>query len=118
MLPTLLDLALLDPAVAAAKYARWWFTGWVLAGSLRRMDPELLLFLVGNVGWMMASAGMLYIDTPARLCVNYLHGDQRQTGIGLVVLAVGLGVMALRRPLRPVASHLADSHDRAASAMS
>lgn len=122
MLPTLLDMALLDPVVAAAKYASWWCTGWVLAGSLRRMDPELLLFLVGNVAWMMASAGMLYIDAPARLCVNYLQNDQRQTGIGLVVLALVLGAAALRQLLRPVDAPPVDARpanglDRASSAL-
>lgn len=103
MLPSLLDLALLVPAVAAAKYASWWIAGWLLSSSLRRMDPEVLLFLVGNLAWMMCSAGMLYIDTPARLCVNYLQDDQQQTGTALILLAVVLGVQALRRALRPTA---------------
>lgn len=116
MLPTLLDLALLDPLVAAAKYASWWITGWVLAGSLRRMDPELLLFLAGNIAWMMASAGMLYLDAPARLCVNYLQDDQRQTGIALVLLAIVLGALALRQLVRQGATAPADDPDRAAPA--
>lgn len=116
MLPTLLDLALLDPVVAAAKYASWWITGWVLAGSLRRMDPELLLFLAGNIAWMMASAGMLYLDAPARLCVNYLQDDQRQTGIALVLLAIVLGALALRQLVRQGATAPADDPDRAAPA--
>ncbi len=118
MLPTLLDLALLDPLVAAAKYASWWITGWVLAGSLRRMDPELLLFLAGNIAWMMASAGMLYLDAPARLCVNYLQDDQRQTGIALVLLAIVLGALALRQLVRQGATAPADDPDRAAPAPS
>lgn len=101
MVPSLLDLALLSAAVAAAKYASWWLTGWVLAGSLRRADPEVRLFVVGNLAWMTASAGMLYIDAPARLCVNYLQDDQRQTGIALVLVAVALGVMVLRQMMRP-----------------
>ena len=118
MVPTLLDLTLLEPWLAAAKYASWWITGWVLAGSLRRMDPELLLFLAGNIAWMMASAGMLYIDAPARLCVNYLQDDQRQTGIGLVVLALGLGIVALRQLLRSASMPSADdTADPAVSAM-
>ncbi|MEO7941052.1 MAG: hypothetical protein ABIR55_20710 [Burkholderiaceae bacterium] len=116
MLPTLLDLALLDPMVAAAKYASWWIAGWMLAGSLRRMDPELLLFLVGNIAWMMASAGMLYIDAPARLCVNYLQDDQRQTGIALVLLAVVLGALALRQLVQKEAAPPAEGADRAAAA--
>ncbi len=97
MLPAALDLALLEPAVAAAKYASWWIAGWVLAGSLRRMDPELLLFLAGNLAWMMCSAGMLYVDAPDRLCVNYLQGDQRQAGIALVLAGLALAAAALRQ---------------------
>ncbi len=103
MLPSLLDMALLSAAVASVKYLSWWLAGWVLAGSLRRADPELRLFVAGNLAWMMASAGMLYIDAPERLCVNYLQGDQRQTGIALVLVAIALGVMALRQMMRPLA---------------
>ena len=116
MLPTLLDLALLDPMVAAAKYASWWIVGWMLAGSLRRMDPELQLLLVGNIAWMMASAGMLYIDAPARLCVNDLQDGQRQTGIALVLLALVLGALALRQLVQPGAARTADDPDRPAPA--
>ena len=61
------------------------------------------MFVAGNLAWMMASAGMLYIDAPERLCVNYLQGDQRQTGIALVLVAIALGVMALRQMMRPLA---------------
>ncbi|MEO8280944.1 MAG: hypothetical protein ABI564_14695 [Ideonella sp.] len=99
MLPSLLDLSLMWPGVAAAKYASWWLAGWLLADGWRRLDPELLLFLLGNIAWMAATAGMLYLDTPQQLCVNYLQDDQRHTGIGLVLLAVGLGALAIRRAM-------------------
>jgi hypothetical protein len=49
---------------------------------------------------MAAGAGMLYLDAPQRLCVNYLEGDQRQAGIGLVVLACALGAVTIRCALR------------------
>lgn len=101
MLPSALDAALLSPGMAAAKYASWWLAGWCLADAWRRMDAELLLFFVGNLAWMAATAGMLYIDTPARLCVNYLQDDQRAAGIGLVLLACGLGLLTLRRVVCP-----------------
>lgn len=101
MLPSLLDMALLLPAVAAVKYASWWASGWVLGGSLRRMDPEVLLFFVGNLVWMMCSAGLLLIDAPERLCVNYLHDDQVRTGEGLVLLASVLGAWALWQAVSP-----------------
>lgn len=99
MLPSLLDLSLLLPTVAAAKYLSWWIAGWWLAHSWRRLDPEVLLFCIGNIAWMTATAGMLYLDTPQRLCVNYLQDDQRHTGIGLVLLALLLGAVAIRRAM-------------------
>lgn len=99
MIPSALDVALLSEPVAAVKYASWWIVGFVLAGSWRRMDPELLLFFVGNLAWMLAAAGMLYLDIPARLCVNYLVDDQRTAGIGLIAVALALGAFALRSTL-------------------
>ena len=100
MIPSALDAALLSGPVELLKLASWWLAGAVLAGSWRRMDPELMLFFVGNLAWMAAGAGMLYLDAPQRLCVNYLEGDQRQAGIGLVVLACALGALAIRRAIR------------------
>lgn len=102
MLPSALDAALLWPAAAAGKYASWWLAGWLLADGWRRMDAELLLFAVGNLGWMAATAGLLYLDAPARLCVNYLQDDQRHTGIGLIALAALAGALVLRRVAVPV----------------
>lgn len=96
MIPSLLDAALLAGEVAALKYASWWLAGWLLAGGWRRMDPELLLFFIGNLSWMLATAGLLYIDAPVRLCVNYLQDDQRHAGIGLVLLAGALAGLAIR----------------------
>lgn len=103
MLPSLLDLSLLSPPVAVAKYVSWWLAGWWLADSWRRLDAEVLLFCIGNIAWMTATAGMLYLDTPQRLCVNYLQDDQRHAGIGLVLLAIVLGAVAIRRAMRPEA---------------
>lgn len=100
MLPSTIDAALLLAPMAAAKYLSWWLAGAAMAAGWRRMDPELLLFFIGNLAWMSATAGLLYIDTPARLCVSYLLDDQRWTGTGLIVLALGLGWVALRRVLR------------------
>lgn len=97
MVPSALDATLLWPAAAALKVASWWLAGWLLADSWRRMDAEVLLFFVGNLAWMAATAGLLYIDAPARLCVNYLQDDQRHAGVGLVLLALLLGALALRR---------------------
>lgn len=100
MLPSLLDLSLMVPTLAAAKYISWWLAGWWLASSWRRLDPEVMLFLLGNIAWMSATAGMLYLETPQRLCVNYLQDDQQHTGIGLVLLAIGLGGLAIHRAMQ------------------
>lgn len=112
MLPSLLDLSLMSPVAAAAKYASWWLAGWLLADSWRRLDPEVLLFLVGNIAWMFATAGLLYLDTPQQLCVNYLRDDQRHAGIGMVLLAICLAALAIRRALtadrRPVPRNPSD----------
>lgn len=96
MLPSALDASLLVPAVAVAKWAGWWLAGWLLADGWRRLDTELRLFLLGNLAWMMATAGLLYLEAPDRLCVNYLQDDQRHAGIGLVLAALLLVGLALR----------------------
>lgn len=111
MLPSALDATLLWPAAAAVKIGSWWLAGWMLADSWRRMDAEVLLFFVGNWVWMAATAGLLYIDLPTRLCVNYLQDDQRRAGVGLVLLASLLGALALRRAIG-YASSLVDARAR------
>ena len=115
MLPLALDAVLLWPAAAAAKYVAWWLAGWLLADGWRRMDGEVLLFGVGNLAWMMATAGLLYLDAPVRLCVNYLQDDQRHAGIGLVALALAVGILALRRALATPQSRGAAARSPAAS---
>jgi hypothetical protein len=100
MLPSALDATLLWPAAAVAKIVSWWLAGWWLADGWRRMDAEVMLFSIGNLAWMAATAGLLYVDAPTRLCVNYLQDDQRHAGVGLVLLALLLGTLALRRVLR------------------
>ncbi len=97
MIPSALDAALLSAPIAAVKFASWWLAGAVLAGSWRRWSPELLLFVAGNLTWMMATAGTLYIDAPQRLCASYLLNEQRHTGIALISAALAIGVLATVR---------------------
>lgn len=99
MIPSALDAALLSDEVALVKYASWLISGFVLAGSWRRMDAEMALFFLGNVGWMMATAGLLYVEAPNRLCVSYLEGDQKHAGVGLMLLAVLLVLAAAQRAM-------------------
>lgn len=105
MLPSALDAALLVPGVAAAKLASWWLAGWLLADGWRRLDAEVALFFVGNLAWMLATAGLLFVDAPERLCVNYLQDDQRRAGIGLVLWALALGAFAVRAALGVARAH-------------
>lgn len=111
MLPSALDMALIDGRITLLKILSLWLTGWLLAGGLARMPAEVLLFLAGNLAWMMATAGLLYVETPAQLCVNYGQDDQVRTGYGLVVWAVLIGAVALRQVLRLAAPNDGASAD-------
>lgn len=95
MIPTALDLALLSEPVRWAKYASLWLTGVLLRRSHQRLSDELALFFVGTLVWMMATVGLVYQTLPQRLCVSYLIGEQRWTGMGLVAAALLLGATAL-----------------------
>jgi len=90
MLPSALDLALLDARVGAAKVASWWLAGLLIASSAPRWSTTIAAFTLGNLAWMAATAGLLYQSIESRLCVSYLQDDQLWTGRGLVVLSIGL----------------------------
>lgn len=97
MIPAALDLALLDGRVAAAKYLSWWLAGAAMAGSWHRLDAVIVLFVGGNLIWMMAAAGLIYQSSLERLCVNYLQNEQAWTGAGLIACSVALGGTLLWR---------------------
>ena len=97
MIPAALDLALLHEPKRWAKVASWVGAGALLALSAPRLGDEIAVFFLGNLAWMLATAGLLYREAEDRLCVSYLYDDQRWTGNGLVVLALALGALALRR---------------------
>ncbi len=99
MIPSMLDLSLLDTRVQCAKYIAWWLAGVLFRSSWRRAEPEIAAFFLGNMAWMLATAGLLYQDEEQRLCVSYLVNEQATTGQGLVVLALVVGGLALRRLL-------------------
>lgn len=103
MIPAALDSALLSPWVDVSKHLSWWLSGLALASAWARLGGVLRLFFFGNAGWMLASVGMLYHDAEARLCVNYRFDEQRATGIGLLIAAGLMGIVALaswRQPSR------------------
>lgn len=101
MIPAALDLALLSPAVAAAKYVSWLGAGAVLAWGRHRLGAVVGCFFLANAAWMTATAGLLYREADARLCVNYLVSDQLLAGDGLLATSLLLGGAALLR-LRPL----------------
>jgi hypothetical protein len=101
MLPVSLDLSLLSTPLRVAKYASWWIAGLALRRTWTRLADESLVFFVGNMSWMLATAGLLYQASDTRLCVNYLLDDQLLAGRSLVVAAVLLGIWAVVRLVRP-----------------
>jgi len=101
MIPAALDLALLSGGFAAAKYASWIAAGALLAWSRERLSPVVAAFFLGNAAWMLATAGLLYRDAEAQLCVNYLVDDQLLTGAGLLAWALVLGGLAALK-LKPL----------------
>lgn len=88
MLPAALDLAVIDPVVAWVKYAQWFVAGHLLWQTWRRASAGVAAFLLFNAAWMLATAGLLYIDAEEQLCVNYLTDDQKIAGSALIAWAL------------------------------
>lgn len=104
MIPRLLDLALVDARIEAAKWVALLACGAALRLSWRRAGLVVQGFFLGNVLPMMGVAGQLYQDSPLRLCNAYLQQDQVGLGQALVVLAVAVAAawitFALHRVMR------------------
>jgi hypothetical protein len=88
MVPRVLDAAVQSLAADAIKSALALLAGAALAASWRALGSLGQAFVVGNAGWMLGAAGLLLQQAPERLCVQYLQGDQRRAGVGLVIAAV------------------------------
>ena len=88
MVPRVLDLALRDPAIEAAKVAVLLGAGAALRLSWRAAGLVVQGFFLGNMLPMTAVVGQLYIDAPLRLCNAYLLDDQARLGQWLIALAV------------------------------
>lgn len=93
MLPRALDAAVVDAWTDAAKFSALLLAGAALRGSWAASRPVIPLFFIGNWAWMTATAGLLYVEAPQRLCNAYLLGDQSITGYGLIVAAVLLPLL-------------------------
>ena len=92
MVPRVLDLALREPAIEAAKCAALVLAGAALRLSWRAAGLVVQGFFLGNVLPMTAVVGQLYIDAPLRLCNAYLLDDQARLGQWLIALAVLLAL--------------------------
>jgi hypothetical protein len=90
MIPTALDLALLSDPIRLGKYASLWAMGLMLRRIGSQICPELALFFVGSLAWMLSTVGLIYQSMPQRLCVNYLLDEQRWTGVGMVGIAAAI----------------------------
>ena len=99
MVPRMLDLALVSPAVEAAKCAALVLAGAALRLSWRLAGLVVQGFFLGNVLPMTAVVGQLYIDSPTRVCNAYLLGDQDRLGQWLVTIAAALAVLWLVQAL-------------------
>lgn len=93
MLPRALDAAVALPVVDAAKFAGLLLAGLSIRLSLAASGTVVQLFFVGNWAWMTATAGLLYVETPERLCNAYLSADQAATGYGLIGLALAISAL-------------------------
>lgn len=92
MVPRVLDLALRDAGVEAAKCAALLCAGAALRLSWRPAGLVVQGFFLGNVLPMTAVVGQLYIDAPLRLCNAYLLDDQARLGQWLIALAALLAL--------------------------
>ena len=92
MVPRVLDLALVNPAIELTKGSALVLAGAALRLSWRPAGLVVQGFFLGNVLPMTAVVGQLYIDSPTRVCNAYLLDDQEQLGHWLVWLAVVIAV--------------------------
>jgi hypothetical protein len=102
MIPRVLDLALVDPRIEAAKALALLACGAALRLSWRRAGLLVQGFFLGNTLPMMAVAGQLYQESPLRLCNAYLLDDQVRLGQALVLLAVGIGCVWIAAVMRAI----------------
>jgi len=106
MIPKALDSAALSLATDTGKFVSLLLAGLLLPASLARANIVIQLFFIGNFASMTAIAGMLYQDSPRRLCNLYLIDDQMIAGTGLVTLAIAVAVAwGIRQLTRPVQSN-------------
>ena len=92
MIPRVLDLALIDPRVEAAKITALLLAGAALRPSWRAAGLVVQAFFLGSVVPMTIVVATLYQDSPIRLCNAYRIDDQQELGLGLLWIS---GVVSL-----------------------
>lgn len=111
MIPRVLDLALVDARVEAAKWLAVLLCGAALHLSWRPAGLLVQGFFLGNVLPMMVVAGNLFQDTPVRLCNAYLLDDQVRLGRGLVWIAAAIAAIWIALVMRALVQREAQPLD-------
>lgn len=92
MIPRVLDLALRQPEIELLKHLALLAAGAGLQLSWRSAGLVLQSFFLGNSLAMMAIVGMLYMESPLRLCNAYLQDDQIRLGQWLLGCSIALAL--------------------------
>lgn len=94
MLPISLDKALIHSNWDIFKIITLVVSGMLLKPAFA--GPKVLsLFFAGSSLMMLFSVGHFYQDSESRLCNSYLLSSQKTTGLGLMLLAMALLLLAL-----------------------
>lgn len=95
MVPRLLDLVLVDARVETLKIAALLLCGAALRLSWQAAGTVVQGFFLGNTLPMMAIAGTLYLEAPARVCNAYRLDEQQFVGSALTWVAGTLAALWL-----------------------
>ncbi|WP_255568993.1 hypothetical protein [Comamonas sp. NLF-1-9] len=109
MIPRVLDLALVAPAVELAKCSALLTAGAALRLSWRQAGLVAQGFFLGNMLLMGAVVGQLYAQSPLRLCNAYLLGDQERLGQWLTAISTMVALLWLAQVFWWVARRDADT---------
>ncbi|WP_186764626.1 hypothetical protein [Comamonas flocculans] len=109
MIPRVLDLALVAPAVELAKCGALLAAGAALRLSWRQAGLVAQGFFLGNMLLMGAVVGQLYAQSPLRLCNAYLLGDQERLGQWLTAISTTVALLWLAQVFWWVARRDADT---------
>ncbi len=111
MIPRALDLAATQVTADAFKAATLLLAGALIRRSWHTANPISRAFVLGNMTWMAAVAGLLLRDAPVRLCTNYLENDQVHAGTGLLLLGTAVGARWFLSLLGPLPQEVRRWHD-------